>query len=125
MNKGNKETFGSIIKEARIGAGVSMGQAAEEARISKSLLRFWELDEIESPDLGKVLRLAATLSIEPLVLCTAAGYDLSGTLPTIQPYLRSKYPQLPESALSDIAAITEKYGIDPNHTGPRPGEDEQ
>lgn len=125
MKNKSERTFGSIIKEARADAGLSMREAAEDARISKSLLRFWELDQVEAPDLGKVLRLAATLSIEPLELCEAAGYDISGALPTVQPYFRSKYPNLPEAALRQITAITEKYGIDPNHTSPRPGEDEK
>lgn len=50
---------------------------------------------------------------------------IASALPTVQPYFRSKYPDLPEVAIQQITAITERYGIDPNHTGPRPGEDEQ
>lgn len=123
--KQSGSTFGSIIKEARTRAGISMQQAADEAGISKSLMRFWEMDAYKSPSLGAVLRLAAALGLEPLELAQAAGYDMSGTLPPIQPYLRSKYPELPASALRDIEAITKKYGIDPTRSGPAPGEDEQ
>ncbi|TWP34337.1 helix-turn-helix domain-containing protein [Leekyejoonella antrihumi] len=119
------KTLGRLLKDARIAAQLSIRQAASEADISKSLLDAWERDQVDSPELGKLLRLAAVLEIDPTAACEAAGYDLSGTLPSIKPYLRSKYPTLPASALQEIAEITEKYGIDPNHTGPRPGEDEQ
>lgn len=119
-----RATFGSTIKQARIAAGLSMSQAAEEAGISKSLLRFWELDEVDSPDLGKLMRLAAALELDPIDLADLAGYDVRTTLPPMQPYLRSKYPELPASALAQITAITKKYGIDPTGRGPAPGEDE-
>lgn len=119
------KSLGRLLKDARVTAGLSIRQAAGEAEISKSLLGAWECDQVDSPELGKLLRLAAVLGIDPTTACEAAGYDLSGALPSIKPYLRSKYPTLPASALQEIAAITKKYGIDPNHTGPRPGEDEQ
>ena len=109
---------------ARIAAGITMDQAAAEARMSKSLLRFWELDQVASPDIGKVMRLAAALDLDPLDLTEKAGYRLAETLPPVQPYLRSKYPDLPESALSEIAAVVRRHGIDPERTGPAPGEDE-
>lgn len=102
-----------------------MGQAAAEADISKSLVHLWELDDVSSPDLGKLLRLAAVIGVDPLKLCKAAGYDLSGTWPAVSPYFRSKYPELPDFAVREIVAITEKYGIDPSRSGPLPGEDER
>lgn len=104
--------------------GISMRQAAEAAGMSKSLLRFWELDEIQNPDPTKIIRLARFLGLEPLHLCEIAGYNLSVTLPSLKPYLRSKYPELPADAVVEIAAITRKYGIDPTRQGPAPGEDE-
>lgn len=70
------------------------------------------------------MRLAAVLELDPLDLAALAGYELKDTLPPVQPYLRSKYPDLPESARAEIDAVVRKYGIDPNRTGPLPGEDE-
>lgn len=125
MNSKNERTFGTIIREARISAGLTMAQTAEEAGISKSLLRFWELDAHKAPAFDGILRLASVLELDPLMLAEAAGYDVVGALPSVRPYFRNKYPDLPEAAIQQITAITEKYGIDPNHTGPRPGEDEQ
>ncbi len=101
-----------------------MGQAAQEAGISKSLLRFWELDQVEVPDLGKLQRLAAVLELDPIHLAELVGYDPAATLPAVRPYFRSKYPDLPAEALQEIEAITRKYGFDPTRPGPAPGEDE-
>lgn len=119
-----KETLGDLLYAARQKAGLSIRTAASEAGISKSLLDAWERNQVDSPDLGKLLRLAAVLELDATRTCEAAGYDMAGALPAVRPYFRSKYPGLPTIALNEIAAITRKYGIDPNNSGPRPGEDE-
>lgn len=56
------------------------------------------------------------LGIDPIHLADLAGYDLTRTLPAMKPYLRSKYPHLPASAMAEIEAITKKYGIDATAT---------
>lgn len=118
------ETFGQTIRTARTGLGLSMGTVATEVGISKSRLRFWELDEVENHELGVVLKLAATLELDALALCELAGNSITDALPPIQPYLRNKYPDLPPEAIREIAVVTEKYGIDHKKPGPEPGEDE-
>ena len=117
-------TFGETIRTTRQAAGLSLATAADEAGISKSLLRFWEVDHVSSPELGAVMRLAAVLELDPLDLAERSGYELRDALPPVQPYLRSKYPDLPEAARDEIAAVVRKYGINPERTGPAPGEDE-
>lgn len=126
MNNRTTPTFGSIIRTSRIAAGLSLQQTADLTDISKSLLRFWEVDHVASPDLAKVMRLASALKLDPmeLVATLPGGEELTGALPAVQPYLRSKYPDLPESALTEIADVVRKHGIDPDHSSPAPGEDE-
>jgi transcriptional regulator with XRE-family HTH domain len=119
-----EHTFGQTIHAARQRAGLSFAHAAGQIGISKSLLHLWESDQTASPDRGAVMRLATLLDIDQMELIRLAGYDAAETLPTVQPYFRNKYPDLPEAAISEIAAITKKYGIDPDNPGPRPGEDE-
>lgn len=124
----NEETevnFGAVIAQARIAADLSRQQVATEAGISRSLVRFWEEGAVGSPDLGAVMRVAGVLGLDPLYLASLAGYDVADVMPPLQPYLRSRYPQLPAGALDEIAAITRKYGIDAGGRGPAPGEDEQ
>ena len=75
-------------------------------------------------DIGKVMRLASALGLDPLELTEKAGYGLAETLPPLKPYLRSRYPDLPAGAHRAIAEVISKYGIDPERSGPLPGEDE-
>jgi transcriptional regulator with XRE-family HTH domain len=126
MNKTNSPTFGSTIKEARLRAGLGRQRAADEAEMSKSLLRFWEIDQVTNPDVEQVMRLASVLGLDPLPLIALlpGRGDFTDALPGVQPYLRSKYPELPEEALKEIASVVRRYGVDPNSTGPAPGEDE-
>ena len=124
MKQTNSETFGSYIREARERSGLGLRAVAELANLSKSVVHMWETDIIHTPDMAKLQRLAVVLEIDPIHLAELAGYDPKATLPPMQPYLRSKYPELPESAMQEIAAITNKYGIDATSPGPRAGEDE-
>ena len=125
MNSSTETTeLGRIIRAARVERGMSYGQLAVSTGISKGTLFKIEDGQIRQPDQALLRALATTLGLPLADLYAAAGYDRGG-LPTIKPYLRSKYPELPDAALDEIAAITRKYGLDPANTGPRPGEDEQ
>jgi hypothetical protein len=75
----------------------------------------------------RLTALAAGLELPPSDLYLLAGMDLAAELPSMRPYLRSKYgPQLPPEAIADIEAysaqVAARYGVS---TGPAPGEDEQ
>lgn len=114
--------LGTLLRDARIQAGLSLRQVAAEAELSKSIIENWESGTRE-PKLDKLLRLAAVLGLDATTVCEVAGYDID--LPAIHPYLRRKYPDLPPQARAEIAAITRKYGADPRRAEPAPGEDEQ
>lgn len=118
----SKDTFDGRIKAARLRAGLGLRRASSAVGMSKGALDAWEHDDTSSPDLAKLQKLAILLGLDPVELAELADYDPIATLPPMRPYLRSKYPDLPEAALKQIAAITRKYGIDPH--GPAPGEDE-
>ncbi|MBK6887818.1 MAG: helix-turn-helix domain-containing protein [Tetrasphaera sp.] len=124
MNKTNSPTFGSTIKEARLRAGLGRQRAADEAEMSKSLLRFWEIDQVTNPDVEQAAPASVGLDPLPLIALLPGRGDFTDALPGVQPYLRSKYPELPEEALKEIASVVRRYGVDPNSTGPAPGEDE-
>lgn len=105
-----------------------MQQVADDVGITKSLLGAWELDQVASPDPNRLARLAAVLGIDANRLLKAAGYELDNALPTIQPYLRSKYKHLPPEARSEIQSaferIAAKYGVADDGNGPSDGQDE-
>lgn len=74
----------------------------------------------------RLAALARGLEVPPADLFALAGIDLPDELPTLRPYLRSKYgAALPAEALAEIAryvdGVASRYGVT---TGPAPGEDE-
>ncbi|RNI23078.1 helix-turn-helix domain-containing protein [Flexivirga caeni] len=114
----------NLVSEARTEKRLSYGQLAALTSISKGTLFKIEDGSTVQPDQSSLQRLAQALDLPLADLYLAAGYEQSGDLPTLTMYFRSKYPKMPDTALQQIADITKKYGIEPNNSGPRPGEDE-
>lgn len=119
------QSVGEILSVARKALGISANELARRSGINVSNVSRMENGLIIQPSPDTLQRLGDALGLDWADLFAAAGYEQPKTLPTIKPYLRSKYPNLPESALTEISAITTKYGVDPHHTGPRAGEDER
>lgn len=120
------QKLGKEIRAARLEAGLSMQQVADQARISKTMVAYLEHGTIEVPGASTLAAVARALSIDPGRLLDLGGYDLTPTLPTFTPYLRSKYQHLPDAAQAELNSaferISKKYGYDPD--GPAPGADE-
>ena len=118
------QTVGEMLAIARIALGISANELARRSGVNVSNVSRIETGQTAQPSPDTLRQLGDALGLDWADLFAAAGYEQPKTLPTIKPYLRSKYPDLPEAALQQIAKITSKYGVDPNNTGPRPGEDE-
>ena len=120
--------LGRLLREAREAAGLSVRQAAAESGISPGAISLLEQGKTPSTRIDRLLALTEVYGVEPLEIIEAAGYNLTPTLPTFTPYLRSKYGQLPPEAHEEIAAafqrIAGKYGIAEDSRGPAAGEDE-
>jgi transcriptional regulator with XRE-family HTH domain len=123
-----QQSVGELLKNARHQKGLSLQQVADQVGMAKSLLGNWELDQVAGPDPTRLTKLAGVLDIDAGKLLRAAGYELDGALPTIKPYLRSKYKHLPPAARAEVEAafarITAKYGADADGAGPSAGQDE-
>ncbi len=124
MAEESVQSVGEMLEIARKALGISAAELGRRSGINVSNVSRIENGLTTQPSPDTLQRLGETLGLDVADLFVATGYELPKTLPTIKPYLRSKYPDLPASALAEIAAITTKYGVDPNHTGPRAGEDE-
>lgn len=123
-----RPALGDLLVEARHGAGITLKAAAKEAGISVGSLSLLEQGKHRSTSLERLASLAEVYSVEPTDFIEAAGYDLAPALPTLTPYLRTKYRQLPAEAHDEIAAafqrIAAKYGMNETSTGPMAGQDE-
>ena len=115
-----------LIAHRRRELGLTLNQLEKRTGINTARLSRWEqgLDSPQRPE--RLTALARGLDLPPADLYVAAGLDLSGQLPSLRPYLRSKYgDSLPPAALKEIerfsARLAAKYGL---NTGPAPGQDE-
>lgn len=127
MNFNSNQSVGDLIAARRSELGLSGYELARRTGIQSSTVLRIERGETQ-PSAEKLDVLAGALGIDPSQLLAAAGYEQLAELPTFAPYLRSKYPDLPDEAREDLAKafqrIAKKHGFDPTSTGPRPGEDE-
>lgn len=117
-----------LLLEARLASGLYIKEVAKESGVSVGSLSNLEQGKLRTTSIDRLVALADVYGIEPIALIEAAGYDLTPTLPTIHPYLRTKYRHLPNKARQEIAdaftRITQKYGIDEHASSPTPGQDE-
>lgn len=79
-----------------------------------------------APRPDKLSRIAGVLGFSLADVFALADYAVPDDLPSFQPYLRSKYRDMPTDAIDDLekafARIVRKHGYQPE--GPREGEDE-
>ncbi len=118
--------LGQLIRARREQLGLSVRQLADQAEMNFATISRLEQGQFGSPRADKLARLAAALDLNVADLYGLAEYTVPSQLPSFQPYLRSKYRDMPPEALRDLdkafERIIKKHGYRPN--GPAPGEDE-
>ncbi len=106
------ETLGAHIQQARERAGLSLRNLEAITGISRPMLNRLEHDQIDHPSPDVLLRLAEALELDSDDLFAFVGYRPSTNLPSLSPYLRTKY-QLPPHAIAEASKalrdILEKY----------------
>lgn len=121
------QQLADAIRERRQELGLSASEVARRADVAKGTITRLELGQITSPRMDNLRSIADVLQI-PLTNLLAESRVLRGSdLPTLQPYLRTKFKDMPERAVREIEEhfrdVAARHGIDIN-TGPAPGEDE-
>jgi transcriptional regulator with XRE-family HTH domain len=119
-------SLGEVLRARRKSFGISQGEVSRRAAIGYDVVSRIESGFIRQPDPRKLARLADVLDFPLSTLYNLAGYPTGRDLPSFQPYLRSRYGQLPAEAVDKLAEYFEEvrseYGLPPD--GPSPGEDE-
>lgn len=116
----------ALLEQRRHQLGLSSYAVARDAGISRSTYRRIADGTITEPRADNLQAIADVLDLPVGDVFAAAGWLGRHDLPTLGPYLRTKY-HFGEEAIKDIqAAISQKYGItfDRATGGPRNGEDE-
>ncbi|PEG33321.1 transcriptional regulator [Mycolicibacterium agri] len=128
MDSEQLQRLGDLLVSKRVAAGLSSAEVARRAGVDKATISRLERG-IASPKAGSLQAIGDVLGIPASDLFAIAGWVPPKELPTIKPYLRTKYRQLPPEAMQEIEAhfaeLAKKYGVsfDPNN-GPRDGQDE-
>lgn len=119
--------LGRFISKQREALGLSQRKLAEAIGVQNTTIMRLEAGEYTAPSPDNLARIAEVLGIEMADLYAMADYVVPRELPSLKPYLRSKYSELPIGATNDIEAyarrLAKRHGVD--LTGPAPGEDEK
>jgi transcriptional regulator with XRE-family HTH domain len=105
----------NLLSKKRAAAGLSVNEVARRADVDPGTVWRIEQGQIPTPKAESLKAIGNVLSIPSVDLFAIVGWIPSGDLPSIGPYLRAKYHQLPPEALREIEAhledVTRKYGI--------------
>ncbi|TQF73361.1 helix-turn-helix transcriptional regulator [Rhodococcus spelaei] len=126
MNEKQSEILAELLRTKRTALGLSASEAARRAGIQPSTLTRLELGQIVAPTAANLQALGAVLGITSADLFATVGWMPEGDLPSMTPYLRSKYRDMPPEAIAEIeqhfAKVAQAHGITVN--GPVGNEDE-
>jgi transcriptional regulator with XRE-family HTH domain len=118
--------LGRQLRARREALGLSTRQLAEQADMNDATIVRIEQGAFAAPRPDKLSRIAEALGLSLADVFALADYAVPADLPSFQPYLRSKYRNMPTEAVDDLnkafERIIRKHGYQPD--GPRGGEDE-
>lgn len=107
----------NLLANKRKALSLSVAEVGQRAGVDGGTV--WRIEQgmIASPKAESLQAIGNVLGIPSIDLYAIVGWIPSGELPSLGPYLRAKYPKLPEEALHEIEAVTSKYGIDSDTSG--------
>lgn len=121
--------LGVLLTSKREEAGLSIPEVSRQAGIDRGTLWRIEKGVITNPKAENLQSIGEVLGIPTSDLFATVGWVPPKQLPTIRPYLRTKYRQLPDAAVKEIEGyfddVARRHGIsfDTDH-GPQNQEDE-
>ena len=126
MDQEQAKELGQRLRARREELGLSLRQLAEQADMNDATIVRIEQGAFAAPAPDKLARIAEALGLSLADVFALAEYAVPDDLPSFQPYLRSKYRDMPREAVADLNKafdrIVRKHGYDP--AGPQDGEDE-
>lgn len=127
MDPRQAKRLGRLFRSKREELGISSHQVARESGLNQATIVRLEQGGFLNPDPEKLRVLAEALGLNLTDVLSLAGYPIPTELPSTGPYLRAKYRELSESALSaltrDVNQLLARHGLD-TASRPAPGEDE-
>ena len=119
--------LGRLLRQRRQELGLSTIQLAKQVGTTDGTIVRIEQGAFAAPAPDKLSRIAEALGLTLADVFALADYSVPSELPSFQPYLRTKYRELPSEAVEQLERsfqrLAKRHGFDP--AGPAPGEDEQ
>jgi transcriptional regulator with XRE-family HTH domain len=103
---------------------LSMRQVAARSGVPSATIVRLEKGQILTPQPETLKAIAFVLQIPMVELLTVADWLPAGELPGFRVYLRSKYHDMPEAAVTEIEALIERLARENGLKGPVNREDE-
>jgi transcriptional regulator with XRE-family HTH domain len=109
-----QDTLGGYLKRARMRAKLSIRQLEQQAGVPNATIRRLEKDEVQHPSPILLNALATALDLHMADLLDLLGVHVPPTPLKLHEYLKARYPQLPEAALTEaqqrVDDVLHQYG---------------
>lgn len=123
MTEEERQALADLLRTRRTELGLSSSELARRAGVDKGLLTLLDQRKIAQPKVDTIRGLAAALDLPLADLYAATNWLPEGSLPSLRPYMRAKYDDLPDEAVAEveqfITELSQRY-----RKGPQAGEDE-
>lgn len=115
MKPDQARTLGQVLKARREELGLSTHKLAKLAEINQATVVRIEAGSILVPHPDKLSRVAGALGLRSAEVYALADYLFPNDLPSLRPYLRTRYDQLLDEDISKIeelaARLAKKRGF--------------
>ena len=125
MNPTQRDRLANLLRQKREALGLSIRGTANVAGVDAATVLSLEQGRIAQPKADKLRAVGTALGIPAAELYETVGWLPPAELPAFKPYLRAKYRQLPDEAVSEIEAVFDRIARDYGLQGPQDGEDER
>ena len=124
MTPSQRDKLAALLTSRRKKRGLSIRGTASAAGVDAATVLSLEQGRIAQPKADTLRAIGGVLGIPATDLWVAVGWLPEAELPAFRPYLRSKYQELPDEAVSEIEAVFDRIARDYGLQGPKDGEDE-
>lgn len=125
MNSEQADRLAALLRDKRETLNLSASEVARRAGVTTGTVTRIELGQIPSPKADSLRAIAEVLQIPRADVFAVAGWVPGKELPTLRPYLRSKYRGLSEADASKVESYIEGLQRQYGTHGPASGEDER
>ena len=115
--------LGAHIRKNREAVGLSIRRLASLVGIDQAQIIRLEQGKVASPKADVLDRIAGEIRVPVADLLTMAGYPVTRSLPSLRPYMRAKYRDLPPEAINEVEDFVKRLQAE-HGSGPNAGEDE-